>query len=253
LAYEARDGQAKRGLEEDWLMKVDQDMLVACLRLTVVFAASWLTATAGAAEFVTAQGASSKDTNAAPIKDYGDEWDARELRLIENAYRAIPSLREFANLFPTNVDYTDVEVMRPPKGPPERHRWTIETCLYGRHVLRMQVPFEADSTLTNVLSHDPPTVTLLTFDVIPGSTDPIPMGRFTLSASQWETLVATKGNLASIGFKGWTNRPIERRVMFVPEWWHWHEPGEICCWLRSVREKKALGLGTTSGDDGSRR
>ena len=153
-------------------------------------------------------------TNPAMLKLMNEKWSAQEHRMVVNGRRTIACLRQFTTLFPTNIQFFvySTEAMGP-------HIWTLQTGLYGRYLLRMQVWFKVDATGTNLLSYDPPTLLLSVYDDAPPSTRGLSEGRVfrerTLPASDWTKLVAARGDLAAIGLNLWTNHPIKG---FEQEW-----------------------------------
>ncbi len=132
-----------------------------------------------------------------------------ERRLLEvNAHHAITYLQDFGFLFPTNTDYWHYSWKRPGE-----RLWTIQTGLYGRCLLQMNVPFEVDSTQTNILKWDPPTLLLIAY------ADPPPdrkdfcrgyeeLSRRTFTISDWTNLVRAGGDLSVLSYTGPTNRPL---------------------------------------------
>lgn len=153
-------------------------------------------------------------TNPAMLRTMTTKWSTQEHRMVVNGYRKIPYLRQFTTLFPTNVDsrYFSPEPVKP-------HLWTMQTGLYGRYLLRMEVLFKVDSSWTNIVSYEPPSFFLITYDDHPPSSRGVSEGREfsrrTLTALDWTKLVTAGGDLAAIGFNAWTNRPIKG---FESEW-----------------------------------
>ena len=193
-----------------------------CQRLHIIFIAAAslrLIATSGEQPATNGIGTPpDRLTSGGSPQDVRAEWDAAERRLVQSAFQRVPYLREFASQFPTNVQFTDLDLKAAPKGESEQHQWTIQTGLYGRHLLRMEIPFRIDRMRTNVLGFDQPRIALITFDKVPERSWPLPLSQMRLAESDWKKLVASRGDLAAISFRGWTNRPI---AMFEEQWWNW--------------------------------
>jgi hypothetical protein len=155
-------------------------------------------------------------TNPAMLEGMNKKWAVLEDDLLVNGHRMIPYLFEFATLFPTNIEFREYST-----GQAERYLWNMQTGLYGRYLLRMQVRFRVDDTRTNIVSYDPPELFLSTYDDQPPSTRDYSKGcvlsERTFAASDWTRLLRAGGDLRAIGFKAWTNRPIEN---FHAEWRH---------------------------------
>jgi hypothetical protein len=131
-------------------------------------------------------------------------WSAREHDVIMNGYRTIPFIGQFVTLFPTNMVYRFFA-----HEATNAHLWTMQTGLYGRHVLRMEVLFKLDTTWTNISSYEPPSFSIITWDDHwPHNERPVVLSRRSFTATDWTNLVSARGNLGAIGFKGSTNLPI---------------------------------------------
>jgi hypothetical protein len=152
-------------------------------------------------------------TNPAMLKTSGEKAAAQEHNLVMNGYRTIPYLGQFVVLFPTNVAFRFFS-----RQPAKPHLWTMQTGLFGRHLLRMEVLFTVDATQTNVVSYEPPSFSMVTFDEHwPNSRGPNELSRQAFTAADWTNLVSARGDLRTIGFKGSTNSPI-------PDFEVWRSP-----------------------------
>jgi len=151
-------------------------------------------------------------TNPALLRSMSETWAPQEHQIVADGYRKIPYLREFTDLFPTNIEFRLFSLKKP-------QLWVIQTGLYGRYLLRMEVLFKVDSTWTNIVSFESPSMHLITYDDHPPSDRGFSEGRAfserNFTASDWTNLVAAKGDLAALGFKAWTNSPIKN---FDAEW-----------------------------------
>ena len=136
-------------------------------------------------------------TNPALLKATSDKWAAEEQQLITNGFRDIPCLRQFTALFPKNVHFRSFSLEKP-------QLWTLQTGLYDRYMLRMEVLFTVDSTWTNIVNYEPPSVNLITYDDNPPNNRGFSEGRVVsrrlLSSSDWDRLVAARGDITALGF-----------------------------------------------------
>ena len=143
-------------------------------------------------------------TNPALLRARNARWEARERAVVRNGYRTIPYAREFTTLFPTNIDFRDYG-----SEPTNTHLWTMQTGLYGRHILRLEVLFSMDATWTNITTYEPPSFEVITYDDHwPNSRGPWELSRRAFTSGDWTNLVSARGDLSAIGFKGSTNSPI---------------------------------------------
>jgi hypothetical protein len=145
-------------------------------------------------------------TNPALAKALAEKGEAQERRLEVNAHRTITFLQDFSMVYPTHINYWDYTGQSATK-----RVWSMQTGLYGRCELRMNVPFVVDSTETNIVSYGEPTLVLITCD------DPPPghfhslypeLSRCSFTASDWTNLVRAGGDLSVLGFRGTTNKPL---------------------------------------------
>ena len=145
-------------------------------------------------------------TNPALAKALAEKGRSQERRLEVNAHRTITFLQDFSVVYPSNIDYSDYT------GQSATQRvWSIQTGLYGRCELRMNVPFVVDSTETNIVRYDAPTLLLITCGDPPSkhfhSLYP-ELSRRSFTASDWTNLVRAGGDLSALGFRGSTNKPL---------------------------------------------
>ncbi len=154
-------------------------------------------------------------TNPALAKDVIEKNRLKERLLEINAHRTITYLQDFGWVFPTNIDYWHYSWQAA-----GQRVWSIQTGLYGRCLLQMNVAFEVDSTLTNIASYTPPSLRLITYaDPAPGRKDFCTgydeLSRSNFMASDWTNLVRLGGDLSALGFTGPTNRPL---LNFDSQW-----------------------------------
>jgi hypothetical protein len=145
-------------------------------------------------------------TNPLLAKAMEKEHRDQEIRLETNAHRTISYLEDFSVLYPTNCDYWNYS------GRSATQRvWSIQTGVYGRCQLRMNVPFVTDSTETNIVSFDPPTLLLITFGDAPaGHFHRLysELSRRAFPAFDWTNLVRARGDVSVLGYAGPTNQPL---------------------------------------------
>ena len=106
-------------------------------------------------------------------------------------------------VYPTNEDYF--------RESATQRVWTIQTGLYGRCQLRMNILFDVDSTGTNVVSYRAPTLLLIECRDSPPweHVHPYPeLSRRSFTASDWTNLVRAGGDISVLGFTGPTNKPL---------------------------------------------
>jgi hypothetical protein len=145
-------------------------------------------------------------TNPALAKALAQKREAQERLLKVNAHRAITFLQDFSILYPAHINYWDYTGQSAAK-----RVWSMQTGLYGRCELRMNVPFVVDSTETNIVSYGAPTLVLITCgDPPPGHFHSLypELSRRTFTASEWTNLVRAGGDLSVLGFTGPTNKPL---------------------------------------------
>ena len=123
---------------------------------------------------------------------------------VEDAKKSVPYARDFLRLFPEA--YIGFSQYSGELGRPELH---METTLYGRYILTLQVPVTFDQSRTHVVDYAEPFCAIAEVVDVSGPMVTFdPNGYVELDKAEWATLVDSDGDFKAIGLSLTTDEPV---------------------------------------------